>query len=309
MLSRCIYDLRRQLSLAGASDDLRALIETLPKRGYRLHAEVTPIGSPRRRGRPPCALETACGAGRSPPRSQSWASRFSPARVGLKPPVEIHRRAAFRRLERAHDQAYLADGFTEEILDRLNQSTDLRVIARTSSFALRGKDLNVAEIARKLHVTHVLEGSVRKSGDSVRVTAQLIATADSSHLWSSTFERQLGDLFAIQDEIAAAVASALRATLKLEEYCEANAEHRSLRPRETRRVFYYRRAPGDIERSVELFEQAVAIDPAYARAWARLAGAYSIQAWTVDPPSEVLEPSRETPRYGPSSSIRPGVAT
>jgi TolB-like protein/Tfp pilus assembly protein PilF len=195
----------------------------------------------------------------------------------------------FDDMSELQDQAYLADGFAEEILDRLNQQTKLRVIARTSSFSLRGKDLDVAEIARKLQVTHVLEGSVRRSGDRLRVTAQLISTADSSHLWSSTFERKLGDLFAVQDEIATAVASALRTTLKLEE----------MKPRQTPSLeaydfvkrgeyFYYRRSPGDLERSIELFEQAAHADPTYARAWADLAGAYSMAAWNQDPPSALL---------------------
>ena len=288
VLSRCIYDLRRQLSRAGASDDLRALIETLPKRGYRLHAEVTPIES----------LAEAASTGPHWRWPAGWALAAALAVLGvaifaakdsLKSPAKSIAVLPFDDLSETHDQAYLADGFTEEIIDRLNQSTDLRVIARTSSFALRGKSLNVAEIARKLHVTHVLEGSVRRSGDSLRVTAQLIATADSSHLWSSMFERELGDLFAIQDEIAVAVTSALRATLKLDERVSRpmpNVEAYDLVKRGE--YFYYRRAPGDIARSAELFEQAIAIDPAYARAWAVLAGAYSYQAWSVDPPSEVL---------------------
>ena len=112
----------------------------------------------------------------------------------------------FVDMSQTKDQAYLADGLSEEILNRLAQSRDLRVIARTSSFALRDPALDVAEIARRLQVTHVLEGSVRKSGDTVRVTAQLIAASDSSHVWSETFDRRIQDLLAVQDEIAGAVA-------------------------------------------------------------------------------------------------------
>jgi len=187
------------------------------------------------------------------------------------------------------DQQYLGDGLAEEILDKLNQFTDLRVIARTSSFWFRGKDVDIADIARKLDVTHVLEGSVRRSGDDLRVTAQLISAQDSSHVWSTTFERKLGDLFAIQDEIAASVASALRSTL--EPISTATGGKPDLAAYDLVKqgeYLYYRRAPGDIGRSVELFAAALVIDPGYARAWADLAGAYSMQAWTTDPPSELL---------------------
>lgn len=291
-LSRCIYELRRQLSQAAGDEQLKDAIETLPKRGYRLMGEVTPI-PPEVVARPfwkrPVPISAAALTLVAAVVGGMWvlapASKPTPTTALASSIVVL----PFEDLSETHNQAYLADGFAEEILDRLHHSTDLRVIARTSAFALRGKNLDVEEIARKLQVTHVLEGSVRKSGDSIRVTAQLIATADSSHLWSSTFERRLGDLFAIQDEIATAVASALRATLNLAERHSSpmpNIEAYDLVKRGEH--FYYRRAPGDIERSVELFEQAVVIDPAYARAWAVLAGAYSFQAWAVDPPSEVL---------------------
>jgi TolB-like protein/DNA-binding winged helix-turn-helix (wHTH) protein/Tfp pilus assembly protein PilF len=289
VLSRCIYDLRRQLSLAGASDEFRALIETLPKRGYRLNAEVTPV-------EPPAAV---AATGPRWKRRAGWALAAALAAAGIaivagrfnvSVPVKSIAVLPFEDMSESQDQAYLADGFAEEILDKLNQSTDLRVIARTSSFALRGQDLEVAEIARKLKVSHVLEGSVRRSGDDVRVTAQLIAAADSSHLWSSTFERRLGDLFAIQDEISTAVASSLRATLELDESKPRRVPSMEAYDLVKRgEYFYNRRTQGDIERAVGLFEEAVGVDPAYSRAWADLAGAYSMMAWRVDPPSELLQ--------------------
>ena len=288
-LSRCVYELRRQLSQAAGDEQFKDAIETLPKRGYRLKGEpaqtAPKVPSSGRRRVPIVAAALAVVAVVVGVWLLTSAGKLTPTAATANSIAVL----PFDDMSESQDQGYLADGFAEEILDRLNQSTDLRVIARTSSFALRGKNLDVAEIARKLQVTHVLEGSVRKSGDSIRVTAQLITTTDSSHLWSSTFERQLGDLFAIQDEIATAVASALRATLKLRDsnrHPFPDLEAYDLVKRGE--YLYYRRAPGDIERSVELFEQAVAIDPAYARAWAVLAGAYSFQAWTVDPPSEVL---------------------
>ena len=111
------------------------------------------------------------------------------------------------------DQEYFADGIGEELLNLLAQVPELRVIARTSSFAFKGKDVDIAEIASRLNVAHVLEGSVRKSGDKLRITAQLVRASDSSRLWSQTYDRQMADIFKVQDEIAAAVVTQLRIKL------------------------------------------------------------------------------------------------
>ena len=111
------------------------------------------------------------------------------------------------------NQEYMSDGMAEELLNLLAHVPDLKVIARTSSFAFKGKDVDIAEIAKKLNVAHVLEGSVRKSGNKIRVTAQLIRTADSTHLWSETYDRPLDDIFAVQDEIANSIAQALQIKL------------------------------------------------------------------------------------------------
>jgi TolB-like protein/tRNA A-37 threonylcarbamoyl transferase component Bud32/Flp pilus assembly protein TadD len=213
--------------------------------------------------------------------------------LASRPPVEMRSASIavlpFADLSDTQDQAYLADGIAEEILDKLDQNTDLRVIARTSSFVFRGKQVVVAEVGRKLDVTHVLEGSVRRSGDSLRVTAQIIATADSSTVWSSTFNRRAADLFAIQDEIAVAVAGALRPTLNLNRAdVSAKIDFAAYDLAKQAEYAYWRRAPGDIDRSVELFEQALKLDPHYAWAWAALAGAYNMQAWSMDPPSDLL---------------------
>ena len=287
-LSRCIYELRRQLSLAGGSEEFRNLIETLPKRGYRLNAEVR-------------RLEPTPGSSTPAARSWRWgawvvaaaaAALAAALATGVFPGGQPRTSIAvlpFADMSETQDQAYLGDGFAEEILDKLNQSKDLRVIARTSSFTFRGKDADIAEIARRLQVTHVLEGSVRRLGSDLRVTAQLISTADSSHVWSTTFDRKLGDLFAIQDEIAAAVASALNTTLALDSSSAATSPKLTAYDLVKQGEYvYHRRAPGDVERSLELFEQAARIDPGYARAWANLAGSYSMLAWSVDPPSALL---------------------
>ena len=106
------------------------------------------------------------------------------------------------------EQEYFSDGLSEELLNLLAQVPQLRVIARTSSFSFKGKEADIAEIANKLNVAHVLEGSVRKSGDTLRITAQLIRASDSSHLWSQTYDRPMTDVFKVQDEIAGAVVRA-----------------------------------------------------------------------------------------------------
>ena len=111
------------------------------------------------------------------------------------------------------DQEYFSDGMSEELLNLLAKVPHLQVTARTSSFSFKGKNLEIPEIARQLHVAHVLEGSVRKSGNQLRITAQLIHAADGYHVWSETCDRRLDDVFAIQDEIAAKVVRELKVTL------------------------------------------------------------------------------------------------
>ena len=294
-LSRCIYELRRQLSQAAGGEQLKDVIETLPKRGYRLTVDITPY-SPRPRARPGWHLPAAAVATGIAILVAILVSRWigkapeepppSPAATTLNSIAVL----PFVDMSPGKDQGYLADGISEEILNHLAQAENLRVIARTSSFALRDPSLDVAEIAKRLNVTHVLEGSVRKSGEHIRITAQLISASNSSHVWSDTYDRGLGDLFAVQDEIANAVATALAITLS-----KGTAVKRTPASIEAYEkflqgeFFFYRRAPGDFERSARYYEEAVAIDPRFARAWAALAGAYSILARASDPPLKALQ--------------------
>jgi TolB-like protein/tetratricopeptide (TPR) repeat protein len=173
------------------------------------------------------------------------------------------------------EQQYFADGISEELLNLLAQVPELRVIARTSSFAFKGKEADIAEIARKLNVANVLEGSVRKSGDTIRITAQLVRAADSSHLWSQTYDRQMTDVFKVQDEIAAAVVDELKVKLlggaaPNPEVTDPQAYALFLQGREVAR----QSNPAAVEHAVALYKQALAIDPAYAPAWDSLADAY-----------------------------------
>jgi len=176
------------------------------------------------------------------------------------------------------DQDYFADGISEELLNLLTQVSGLRVIARTSSFSFKGKDLDVAEIARRLNVANVLEGSVRKSGDKLRITAQLVRASDSSHLWSRTFDRQIADVFKVQDEIAASVVSELKVKLldtapPASRVTDPQAYSLSLQARAS----FRQGTPEAVKRSITQFNQALAIDPRYAAAWADLANAYGLE--------------------------------
>jgi TolB-like protein/Tfp pilus assembly protein PilF len=181
------------------------------------------------------------------------------------------------------EQEYFSDGLSEELLNLLAGVSGLRVAARTSSFFYKDKldTVTFSEIARELNVTHVLEGSVRKSGDKIRVTAQLIRADGGFHIWSETFDRTLDDVFAIQDEIAARVVASLKITLLGEapqsRVTSAEAYDLTMQGR----FFYNRRATGDAARALEYFERAVELDPGIAEAWIGLTPLY---LWINDPP-------------------------
>ncbi len=174
------------------------------------------------------------------------------------------------------EQEYFSDGLAEEIINVLAHIPGLRVAGRTSSFFFRSKDVEFAEIGKRLNVEHILEGSVRRSGSSIRVTAQLIKVADGFHLWSERYDRSLTDVFAIQDEIAEAIADALKIKLSItasdqrrhepnlvahEAYLKARYHFGSLSPESLNVIKGY-------------FEQAIASDPDYAQPWFGLATYY-----------------------------------
>ena len=168
------------------------------------------------------------------------------------------------------EQEYFSDGISEELLNLLAKIPELKVAARTSSFSFKGKNVEIQEIARQLGVAHVLEGSVRKAGDQVRITAQLIHAADGFHLWSETYDRKLDDIFKIQDEIAAEVVKQLRVTLLGAAPKAYGTDPRAyalyLQGRELGRHV----TPEAFKRSNALFRQVLEIDPRYAPAWVGL---------------------------------------
>jgi serine/threonine-protein kinase len=172
-----------------------------------------------------------------------------------------------------HDQEYFGDGMAEEVIDRLAQLGQLRVISRTSAFQFKGKNEDVRNIGARLAVTNVLEGSVRRSGDRLRVSVQLVNTTDGSQRWSQSYDRNTSDIFQVQDEIAGEVVKALRLRLTVPLEAEGArtdnlAAHNLLLQG---RFFDNRSAPGDNERAIAAYEQALKADPGYALAWAELA--------------------------------------
>ena len=183
---------------------------------------------------------------------------------------------------------------SEELLNVLAKIRGLRVASRTSAFFFKGKDIDIPTVAQKLNVATVLEGSVRKSGKRVRVTAQLIQVATDSHLWSDTYDRELDDIFAVQDDIAQSVVKELRAALlgegtgstadaKVKAEVQAASAGRADNAEAYRlylqgRHFNDRMTAADNARAVDYFRQALAIDPEFALAWTGLSNAYRTQA-------------------------------
>lgn len=176
---------------------------------------------------------------------------------------------------------YFSDGISEELLNLLSKVPQLRVAARTSSFSLKGKEMQVTEVGEVLKVDHVLEGSVRKAGEHVRITAQLVKTDDGYHLWSESYDRTLEDIFAIQDEIAVSVVEQLKVALLGEapsvEETDPEAYSLYLQAREL-----FRQGTSQAwDQSVSLFRQSLLIAPAYAASWAGLANVYIEQSHKV----------------------------
>lgn len=178
------------------------------------------------------------------------------------------------------NQEYFGDGISEEVLNVLTSIDELNVTSRTTAFSLKGQNLSIPEIAEKLNVNYIVEGSVRSSGNRIRITAQLIETRTDSHLWAENYDRELDDIFAIQDDISEKIASALRVeliggddirttpTTNIEAYTLYLQGHQLFLNRGTGDI---RKNINNLENAIELLEQAVTLDPNFAEAWADLA--------------------------------------
>ena len=175
------------------------------------------------------------------------------------------------------DQEYLCDGIAEEILNRLAQIQNLHVASRTSSFRFKKQPADVSDIGRQLNVASVLAGSVRISGDHLRITTQLINAEDGYHLWSHSYDRKLEHIFEIQDDIATQVAEALEVTLQIGRNEECLTSDVRAYDFYLQGMFYFHRwGLRNVRFSIDMFSKAVAIDPEFARAWAALADSYAM---------------------------------
>jgi TolB-like protein len=191
------------------------------------------------------------------------------------------------------EQEFFSDGLAEEILNLLAKLPGLKVIARTSSFAFRGKEQDITKIAETLRVRTILEGSVRRAGNRIRVTAQLISAEDGSHLWSERYDREMADVFAVQDEIAAAIADALQLKLSGPAVRKRQPNLPAYEALLKGRHQIAKISPEAFERGREYFEQAIALDPEYAAPHTQLATYYvSLAMSSLRPPAEVMPLAR-----------------
>ncbi len=224
-------------------------------------------GQPANRATDPVPAAATAKAGPAPP-------AVNPQSVAVLP---------FVNMSGDKDNEFFSDGISEELLNALVRVEGLGVASRTSSFAFKGKDVAASVIAGQLKVRYILEGSVRKQGGNVRITAQLIDASDDRHVWSQTYDRQLTDIFKIQDDIANAIVAAVRGTLgkQVDRAVSVRADTENMQAYElylkARELFIARK---ELDTSLDLFERAVEMDPAFARGWEGLAAVSSvIHSW------------------------------
>jgi TolB-like protein/Flp pilus assembly protein TadD len=264
VLTHCIAEVRQALD-----DDVRAprFLKTIPKVGYAFVAEAQPVSRPA-----------------PSPFLRAVPERHPASAVAVLP---------FANLSADPENEYFCDGLSEELINGLTKVPGLQVVAHSSSFAFKGRDTDVREIGRQLGVGSVLEGSVRKSGDRLRISAQLIDTAGGFHVWCEQYDRTLEDVFPLQDEISCAVLAALNvefmrsgrtsvitpSTVSMEAYL-LYLQGRS---------FWHQRFAGQLQRAMACFEQAIEKDPGFALANIGLADSFAtLGVWAFRPAHEVL---------------------
>jgi TolB-like protein/tetratricopeptide (TPR) repeat protein len=271
-LTKGIFSLRQLLEQEGIR-----YIETVPKRGYRFMAVVT-YG----RSTLPSLSTAPAAASAVPP---------EPTPAALENTIAV---TPFTDMSAARDQEFFCEGMSEEIINALGRVPDLRVASYTSSLRFKGKPVDTQSIGRELMVSWLLEGSVRKSGDMVRIAVQLVRASDGFSAWSGRFDRRLDDIFTVQDDIAGMIAETLtqrvaKATGPLVTSTTSNREAYSLY---LEGRYLWNKRPGDVVwQALDRFERAIAIDPSFAPAHAALAGVYgTLGAWEygVLPPAEAL---------------------
>ena len=276
---RGLYNAIKKLreSLDDSAESPR-FVETLSRRGYRFIARVN---------------GTAIGA------------HSTPAASAMRDSIAV---LPFVNMSADPENEFFADGVTEEIINALAQLPQLHVAARSSAFSFKGKHIDPRVVGEQLKVRTILEGSVRRAGECLRITVQLVNAADGFHLWSERYDREMKDIFAIQDDIARSIAERLTLTLDpSEQQAWVRAGTKNLEAYQIYlkgRTLLYRRG-GTIPRAVECFEQAVRLDTEYALAWAGLADAYSALGYYGLAPALVCTPkateaARRAVTLGPS---------
>ena len=283
---QAVASLRRMLG-DNARDS--AYITTAARRGYRLAAAVRPLAPPPTPSAPASDLPAPPPAPAEPGSRSRWFTaaaaaallialvvafkagtftRTQPAATVAEQPLSVAV-LPFVDLSEARDQGYFADGLSEELIDRLARTRDLYVPARTSSFFFKDRRVTIDVVARQLHVAYVLEGSVRKSGERIRITAQLIRAGTGYHVWSETYDRPAQEIFRAQDEISAAVLHALKASLMPEPAAATHLPERSVYETYLRARDLFERGNSSDEAyrdQLEMLDRAIRTDPSFARA-------------------------------------------
>ena len=263
-LIRCISEVRRAIA-----DEDQGIIKTVPRRGYLFQAEVS--------ARP------AAGESFSHQAEQARVPDGTATELTTGPSIVV---LPFANLAGDPEEDYLCNGITEDIITELSRFSELRVIARHSSFHYKDKEIMPGQIARELGVTYILQGSIRRGRDRVRITAQLTDATTGTHVWAEHYDRTLDDVFAIQDEVVRTIAPLLVAHVR-----KAEVERTLLKPPATWQAYHYFMRGLDLHLAYQssqqgaalhearrLFEQSIAIDPAYARPYSALAVSH-LSSW------------------------------
>jgi adenylate cyclase len=273
-LTTCLKAVR---SAIGDSGEGQRLIKTLPRKGFRFvgrvreeHGRTPDVGTPVEPPRPTLALPD-------------------------KPSIAV---LAFTNMSGDPDQEYFSDGITEDIITGLSRFSELFVIARNSSFQYKGKSPDIRQVGRELGVRYVLEGSIRRAGDRVRISAQLIDAVTGAHRWAERYDRELRDVFAVQDEVSRAVVAILVAQVN-----KAEAERTLLKPPATWQAYdFFMRASdfysafrssfnvADLYEARQFLERSISLDPNYARSYAMLSSTHLL-AWIYALDEDHLSPA------------------
>ena len=250
-----LKDARKVVKDSGSKQEV---IKTFHGRGYQFIAELSELTT----------SKSSNSNGKTGPKAGTFLLPDNPS-IAILP---------FANMSGDPDQEYFCDGIVEDIITELSHFKDLSVISRHSSFAFRGDGIDIVEVEKKLNVHYVLEGSIRKSGNRVRVTAQLIDARTGTHVWANRFDRELEDIFAVQDEIVRTISATLMDKVHHADYELAKRKSPSnLKAYDCVVLglnYFYKWTPESNQMAQELFEQAVSIDPEYASAYAWLAEAH-----------------------------------